>query len=241
MKIGAIIQVRNNSIRLPGKVLMPLPFPDGDSLLFHILKEVKKNNFIDEIYLATTISSLDDEIERFGEENSVKVFRGSEEDVLSRFVSVVEIEKYDVVIRLTGDNPFIDVKSLDIAIDYHLNNENDYTKTEGLPLGMNFEIVRAKALLSLSNYDLTTSDREHVTFFFNRTNIFKKSVYKFNQYAGIEDLRLTVDYPSDYAMASLLFSIVEKSDLTWPDLIVKVKDEMPWVFNINHLNVQKQV
>jgi spore coat polysaccharide biosynthesis protein SpsF len=241
MKIGAIIQVRNNSIRLPGKVLMPLPFPDGDSLLFHILKKVKKSNFIDEIYLATTISSLDDEIERFGEENSVKVFRGSEEDVLSRFVSVVEIEGYDVVIRLTGDNPFIDVKSLDIAIDYHLNNENDYTKTEGLPLGMNFEIVRAKALLSLSNYDLTTSDREHVTFFFNRTNIFKKSVYKFNQYAGIEDLRLTVDYPSDYAMASLLFSIVEKSDLTWPDLIVKVKDEMPWVFNINHLNVQKQV
>ncbi len=240
MKIGAIIQVRNNSTRLPGKVLIPLPFPNGESLLFHILKEIRKSNNIDDIYLATTNNSIDDEIEKFGKKNGVKVYRGSEDDVLSRFVGIIDIERYDVVIRLTGDNPFIDIKSLDAAIDYHINSDNDYTKTEGLPLGMNFEIVNSKALLLLDDYELTASDKEHVTLFFNRTTKFKKSTYKFDQYVGIKDLRLTVDYPSDYAMASFLFSMVEKQEVKWLDLITKVKDEMPWVFKINHLNIQKQ-
>ena len=240
MKIGAIIQVRNNSTRLPGKVLMPLPFPDGDGLLFHILKEIKKSSFIDDIYLATTNNSIDDEIEEFGKENGVKVYRGSEDDVLSRFVSINDIEGYDVVIRLTGDNPFIDINSLDTATDSHIKSDNDYTKTEGLPLGMNFEIVSSKALMLLNEQELTLSDKEHVTLFFNRTNRFKKSIYKFDQYVGIKDLRLTVDYPSDYAMASFLFSMVEKHEVRWLDLITKVKNEMPWVFKINHLNIQKQ-
>ncbi len=240
MKIGAIIQVRNNSTRLPGKVLMPLPFPNGESLLFHILKEIRKSNNIDDIYLATTNNSIDDEIEKFGKKNGVKVYRGSEDDVLSRFVGIIDIEESDVVIRLTGDNPFIDIESLDAAIDYHINSDNDYTKTEGLPLGMNFEIVNSKALTLLNEHELTASDKEHVTLFFNRTDKFHKSVYKFEEYGDIENLRLTVDYPSDYAMASFLFSMVEKHEIKWLDLITKVKDEMPWVFKINHLNIQKQ-
>ena len=141
MKIGAIIQARYQSTRLPGKVMMPLPLPSGKPLLQHITDSALLSKVIDKVCIATSTLFKNDVIVDFANKQGIDVFRGNDKDVLSRFIALTRKHQFDIVVRLTGDNPLLDAQRLDEAIQYHLDEGNEYTKTQGLPLGMNFEIV----------------------------------------------------------------------------------------------------
>ena len=117
----------------------------------------------------------------------------------------------DIIIRLTGDNPIVDVKILDEAIQYHISSKNDYTKTSGLPIGMNFELVSGQALVQLQDFDLTLDDKEHVTAFIRRTNFFKNGELQLCRDENFSNLRLTVDYPSDFAALSIMLGLTKNN------------------------------
>src|SRR6202042_2477938 len=106
-----------------------------------------------EVIVATSTNIENDILFNYCRENAIKCYRGDEENVLSRFIQIVKQQQFDVVVRLTSDNPLTDISLLDKAILYHIKNDNDYTKSEDLPLGMNFEIISPKALLAIE--DLT--------------------------------------------------------------------------------------
>lgn len=236
MKIGAIIQARFASSRLPGKVLMHLPLLNGKPILKYITDGVKKSNIVSYVGIATSNQIENNEIETFALKEQVDCYRGSEDDVLNRFITIAQKENLDSIIRLTGDNPLIDVQKLDEAIDYHINSENEYTKTKGLPLGMNFEIINATTLLNLKSENLSSADKEHVTKFINDNEKFKKSVYTFNT-NNIADLRCTIDYPSDYAMMTILLPLITARENVC-DQIEQIQKKYPWVFVINSDNHQ---
>jgi spore coat polysaccharide biosynthesis protein SpsF len=239
LRIGAIIQARMKSSRLPGKILLPLPFADGKPLLSWIVEGVRRSRYVNQVVLATSLESENDCLETFSVDYNVPLFRGSEDDVLSRFVAVIKEHNFDIVIRLTGDNPIVDVKTLDEAIEYHISSKRDYTKTSGLPIGTNFEIVSGHALVQLQNYDLTLDDREHVTLFLRRTDFFKKSELQLCKDDNFSHVRLTVDYPSDFAALSVMLSLAKNGV---PDLafIKEVRLSHDWIFNINADNIQRQ-
>jgi len=137
-------------------------------------------------------------LENVAKANGIHCFRGSENDVLSRFISILETENFDAVVRLKADNPIIDIDVLDKKIEYHCHSDKDYTSTVGLPLGMNFEVISAKALLSLKYKMLSDEDKEHVTLYVKNSNEYTcQTVVKAitNNYKSI---RVTIDYPSDY-------------------------------------------
>jgi spore coat polysaccharide biosynthesis protein SpsF len=236
MKIGAIIQARYQSTRLPGKVLLPLPFPVGKPLIQYITDAILQSKIINQICIATSTFSENDMIVDFANKHSLSVFRGNEEDVLSRFIAITLEHKFDVIVRLTGDNPLIDIKKLDEALKYHISEDNEYTKTEGLPLGMNFEIVNASTLLQLESEKLTNEDKEHVTKFINDHNKFKKAVYNFKT-KNLSALRCTIDYPSDFAMMNLLLPLlIDNENIS--DQIDTIQKRYPWIFEINSNNYQ---
>lgn len=81
-KIVVIIQARITSTRLPGKVLMDI---EDKPMLWHVLNRLKFSKKLDDTILAIPISKENDKLEKFARENKVKCFRGSEEDVLSRY------------------------------------------------------------------------------------------------------------------------------------------------------------
>ena len=62
MKIGAIIQARTSSTRLPQKVLKPLPFNSKTNVLQQVIRRVAKSELIDEIIIATTTHDEDEKI-----------------------------------------------------------------------------------------------------------------------------------------------------------------------------------
>jgi spore coat polysaccharide biosynthesis protein SpsF len=239
LRIGAIIKARMKSSRLPGKIVLPLPYPNGKPLLGWIVESVQQSRYVGQVVLATSMESENDCLEKFAADRNVPLYRGSEDDVLSRFIAVTMEHNFDIVIRLTGDNPIIDVKILDAAIEYHVSSKNDYTKTSGLPIGMNFELISGRALVQLQDYNLTLDDKEHVTLFMRRTDFFRKSELQLCKDENLSDLRLTVDYPSDFAALSIMIGLTKNN---FPNLafIKELRLSHGWVFNINADNTQRQ-
>lgn len=236
VKTGAIIQARLASTRLQGKVLLPIPYPNGKPIIKHIVDTIIRSELISYITIATSKNSENDTIEQFAVNENINCYRGSEDNVLSRFIYITQKEELQTVIRLTGDNPLIALRELEYAIHIHHNNNNDYTKTTGLPLGMNLEIIDAGALLSLKDKNLTAEDREHVTKFINESTDYKKEVIKFD-YPQLTHLRCTIDYASDFTMMNLLLECINMNNNIIDELLLAIQ-KMPWLKESNQNNYQ---
>lgn len=239
-KIAFIIQARMQSTRLPGKILIPLPLGSNKPLLSWIVDELKTSTHSFEIFIATSKDESNDVLERYCNDNKISIFRGSENDVLSRFISILKTNNYSNVIRLTADNPIIDISVLDGLIDFHLQNKNDYSYTDSMPTGMNFEAISSSSLLSLENKNLTNLDREHVTLYIRNSGEYNVCDFKVDLEEKIIKLRLTVDYPSDFSVVSNVLSYkLHKSNLKGLELIKSVYNTNPWLFELNKTNFQK--
>lgn len=239
--VACIIQARMSSSRLPGKSLIPIPISGGKPMLLWIVEELRKSKYQPTIIVATSLNKENDSLEEFCANQGVYCFRGDENDVLSRFVEIVKDKNPSTVVRLTADNPLIDIKVLDETIERHLENENDYTKTENLPLGMNFEVVASSAILETTTAELSKADKEHVTLFIRNSSSSKKEIYHPAISGYLKELRLTVDYPSDLLLASTVLSFALKNDdIKGLALVEKVYVDYPWLFEVNALNIQKR-
>lgn len=239
VKVGAIIQVRLGSERLPNKAFLPLPFGGGPTLLEHVISRAKAAGKLSEIIVATTTSTVDNAIFEFCTSNNIACFRGSENDVLERFSAAAATYNLDVVVRLTGDNPFIMPAVINETIEKHITAEVDYTLTEGLPLGTNIEVIAYSALAKATKEATEPADREHVTPFIRRESDFRTQ--HIHHSTALGNLRLTVDYPSDYALASMLYDKLYTGQTIFDneklDLIMQ---KHPWLANINTQNQQRQ-
>lgn len=102
MNFGIIIQARLGSTRLPGKILKD--FYGGKTLLETVIENLKKTGA--KIIVATSVNPNNDKLETFLKERNITVFRGSEDDVLSRFIEAAEANGVDGIVRICSDNPF---------------------------------------------------------------------------------------------------------------------------------------
>src|SRR4051794_35183830 len=105
MKRVIIVQARMTSSRLPGKVLMELA---DRPMLSQQIRRLKNCREMDEIVIATTINATDDPVVELADAEGLRWFRGSESDVLSRYVGAAHEAKAEIVIRITVDCPLID-------------------------------------------------------------------------------------------------------------------------------------
>lgn len=241
-KVGFIIQARMKSTRLPNKVLMPIPFGSDKPLLSWIIQELRESSYHGTIVIATSKNEENNKLEEYCVESGIICFRGAEDDVLSRFLEILEMENFDIVVRLTADNPILDSSILDKTISFHLEQQNDYTKTVGLPTGMNLEVFSKSSLLSLKYEKLSQQDKEHVTLFIRNSGRYKTGDYVPTIGNPLEKLRLTVDYPSDYLVVSSVLSKVasQETNSSKFSVIEEIYKSEPWIFEVNQANYQKQ-
>jgi len=207
-----VIQARIGSNRLPGKTLMPL---NGKSLLKRVIDNVRSLNFVDQIVVATTTLEEDNLIDFFCQEKKINVFRGDNHNLLKRFVdATILFDENDNIIRITADNPILDIEISSKLYNLHVKNNNDYTCINGLS-HIVFEVIKISALRQCFNSRLITDyDKEHVTpFFRNEFNNFKTQILPSN-YSGLNpdfDQFLTVDtYPDFVRMQNLFLEIDNK-------------------------------
>lgn len=239
LKVGAIIQARMSSSRLPGKTLMSLPLVEGKPILDWILSAIKRSRVCDSFTVATSVDSSNDMLEEYCKTNSVSIFRGSENDVLSRFQEVIKNEGLDVVIRLTADNPLIDSNLLDSTIAKHIEEGNQYTKTTGLPLGMNFEIINAD-VLQYAGQEVSNLEKEHVTLKAAQSDDISKCIFNPTEW-DMESIRLTIDYAADYLVVSQIIQILKDSNQSISiENIRGVLIKYPWLTDANATLWQKK-
>lgn len=231
-KTGVIIQARMGSSRLPGKVLMPFPFGTGTPLLELIVKKIGRIFDSEQIYVATTAHQRDDAIATLCSHLNINCFRGSEDDVLSRFTAIAEKHpEWNHITRFTADNPLISIPELKLFLGEFFVSDKQYCYTNGLPLGMNFEIVDKDLLLSLKKETLKESDREHVTSFI-RNNLPNKCM-KFSFDIKVA-LRCTIDYPEDFLVLSAIQTVIEhNNDCSDLEVVLEHYEKNKWLFSIN--------
>ncbi len=237
MNIGFIIQARMESTRLPNKVLLPLPFPDGKAILLHILDVIESEFGKSKITVATSDNKSNLILEQFCEKLNIKCFRGSENNVLSRYISIQKREKYDHIIRLTADNPIIDLNELKRLVAWHINENNDYSNTVGLPLGMNFEIFKGQAIIESQKYVQNSFEEEHVTPILKTHKCFRSGSLICDN--DLTHHRATIDTVNDFMQMNLVVQIGNSQKLKGVELIRYISQKHPWVLEGNKFVFQK--
>lgn len=196
--VGIVLQARMGSIRLPGKVLMPL---GNTTLLGWIVQRLHDLPW--PLVIATSDQVRDDAIVRQCEKINVQYFRGNEQDVLDRYYQCARESHFEHVVRLTADNPFTDMDELQRLIKRHLSQRNDYSHSFGsMPVGVGAEIFTFAALERSALEGHAPNHREHVNEYIQeRPDVFRIGVLEVAAAKRCPDLRLTVDTQDDYRRA----------------------------------------
>lgn len=193
-----------SSTRLPGKVLKPVL---GVPMILRQIERLKRCQRLDGIVVATSIEDSDTPIAGACGEAGVDCVRGSLDDVLGRFVAVIERYQPDHVVRLTADCPLADWQIIDDLVDLHVRSGADYTSNalqRTYPVGLDCEVMKADVLLQANANATTEFEREHVTpYVYQVPGRF--DVQHLTQDEDTSFLRWTVDTPGDFAFANAVF------------------------------------
>ena len=220
LKFVAIVQARMNSTRLPGKVLSNLA---GQSVILVLLSRLTRSERLDEIVVATTDTVADDKLAQVVSQAGYRVFRGSQNDVLERFLSVAEAYSDDTnFVRVTGDCPLIDPQLIDDIIDRFVTCGLDYcsnTIRPTFPDGLDTEVFSFSALSLAGEKASSSFDREHVTPWIKTSNVLKLGNFE-NKHGDYSNLRWTLDYLEDLEfLRALMGHFGDDINVSWEELL----------------------
>ena len=247
MKIGAIIQARTTSTRLPKKILKELPYGSGITVLEQVIRRLKKSKLLDEIVVATTTNPEDDPIVEISERERVNYYRGSEKNVLERYYLCARENKVDIVVRVTSDCPCVDWNIVDMVIEKHLQAKADYTSNtirRTFPHGLDVEVVSFKALEKAYCKASEDFEKEHVCPYIHTTNREKFKIVSVEapDYLTAPDIRITLDTEEDYALLCAVFDYLYPQNSYFKAIdIINLFKEKPWLKLINKKVLQKKV
>jgi spore coat polysaccharide biosynthesis protein SpsF len=241
MKIVATIEARMTSSRLPGKVMMSAL---GRPMLAHLTSRLKAAPSIDEIVLATTVNAADDVLVDFAEKDGIKVFRGSEEDVMSRVIGAAESANADVVVEITGDCPIIDPDLVEQTIRVFQRNNAVYCANSFIssyPDGMDTQVITLEALKKSFAMTDDPLDHEHVSrHIVNNPQIFPHVYLIAPPSLHWPGLGLTLDEPADYELIRTLIENLGKDNpLFGCDDVIRFLRANPQVLKINDMVQRK--
>lgn len=245
MNIVCIIQARTTSNRLPNKVLLNLPYASNKTVLEQVVERIKKSKHINKIFIATTRNNTDDQIEELCAKMKVDCYRGSEEDVLSRYYEVATKIQADHIIRITSDCPCIDYEVIDLLIEFHLKNKNDFSSNNQIhsfPHGMDCEIVTYQALSEAFDNSTEKYEREHVMPYIYKSHPDKYKIGILQDSQNNYDIRITLDTNEDYILLCLVYDFLYKRNNFFKKKeIVELFQDKKYLYKINRNIEQKKV
>jgi spore coat polysaccharide biosynthesis protein SpsF len=224
-KVVACIIARTVSKRLPLKVLRDF-YPNVGMLDF-LIQRVKTQKKIDEIYLCTSTESVDDILEDVALRNNIKIYRGSSDAVIERMLAVGAKENADVLIRITGDNPFTAVELINNQVDFLVEEKLDYVRVMDLPVGATAEVFTHEALVKCNEL-MDPSVSEYLMLYLFEPNNFKCGVIKAfeNDFSAYS---LTVDNPDDLVRTKKIVEILQfdgdYSKISLSKILMIIKDD----------------
>jgi spore coat polysaccharide biosynthesis protein SpsF len=233
MTVGAIVQARTGSTRLPGKALLDIA---GMTMLARVIDRTRRARTIDRVIVATTTNPQDDRVVDHARGLDVEVFRGDEHDVLDRYYQAARQHELDVIVRITSDCPLLDPGLADEVVRPLLDPSSlvDYscnTLRRTYPRGLDVEAVPLRTLERAWREAESVHERAHVfPYVYEHPERFSL--------AGRSDpidrshMRWTVDTAEDLAFVREVCRALGTLDFTWTDVLT-VLDANPDLLRIN--------
>ena len=234
MNTGIIVQARIKSTRLPSKILKKIL---GKPILILELERIKKIMNIDEIIVVIPISPGDEIIEEivYKYDKSIKVFKGSENDVLDRYFKAAQLFKLDNIVRITSDCPLIDPKVSNLVIKKFFENNCDYcsnVEPRTFPYGLETEIFSYNILNKIWQKVKRSDEREHVTLYIRK----HLNEFKFQNVTNsidLTNLRWMLDYQRDFDFIQEVYKKLYnvKKDIFYMEDILNLLKKEPNLIN----------
>ena len=217
MSAGIIIQARSGSRRFPRKVLEPLA---GHSVLWHVIKRAIKADIPNcKVIVATSTLSQDNDVNDEALKAGALVYRGSIFNVLKRYYDTATFYELDLIIRVTGDCPFIDPALIHKLYTTMTTGQYEYVCIDAMasyPNGLDGEIFQYGELES--EYKLSRKKwlglfkerQEHVSTGIKSNKQLRRAKIRYVGRKKAPHMRLTIDYRQDLValqeVANALFS-----------------------------------
>lgn len=163
IRVGAVVQARMSSQRLPAKVLAPLA---GRPALDWLLERLEHASTLDAIIVATSQEPGDDAVAQFAAARGTDCHRGPLHDVAGRVIGAAREHRLDALVRVNGDSPLLDQRLVDRGVTLLRETGADLVtnvRPRTFPPGQSVEVVMTDALVRAHSRDATEEDREHVT------------------------------------------------------------------------------
>lgn len=229
----AVIQARATSTRLPRKVLAEL---GTSSVLEQVYNQLSFSKLIHHIVIATSDDPSDDAVYETCLRGGMSCFRGSLEDVLSRFLAAAESFRAQEVVRVTADCPLIDPEICDQVIELFFESKVDYASNINPPTypdGLDTEVISMAALRRCAAEATLPTERQHVTQYVR----FHPDRFKVTNLFNSEDLskfRWTLDNEEDHRFLKKVYSELEQPDsfISWR-AVLRLLQEQPELATIN--------
>ena len=161
-----IIQARMNSKRLRGKTLMDLA---GKPLIYRIVERIKRCKEIDQLILAIPDTKIDNEISKINFNCDIEIFRGSEDNLVSRYYLAAKKYNSKIVVRLPGDNCMPEPSEIDKIIKFYKKFDKPFFASNlsnilnnNYPDGIGAEVFGFNFLDDLNNMSLEKQNKEHI-------------------------------------------------------------------------------
>jgi spore coat polysaccharide biosynthesis protein SpsF (cytidylyltransferase family) len=209
MNIGAIVQVRMNSKRFPGKALHNIL---GKPLLQYLIERLRYCKGLNEIIVATSNEKTDRPIVEFCKEQKIECYCGSLSNVAERFYDVLKRNRFKAFVRVCGDSPLIDQNIINTGIDIFTEGAYDIvtnTLVRTYPSGQSVEILRSDTFCSTYPLMKEDDDLEHVTkYFYKHKDDFK--IFNMVTEENYEEMKLSVDTEDDMVIMEKIISRMVK-------------------------------
>lgn len=219
---AVIVSARMGSTRLPKKAIRPIQGREMLRFLFQRLKNSKKTKLF---IFATTLSKEDEVLVEIANQEGFNVFRGSTDNLVSRYYQAASYYDVDLICRVTGDCPFVNGEMIDYCLEKIIKTNFDLATTKGnFPVGLDAEFFRKAALKNFLEKDLlSSSQKEHLTLYFyeNKEDYYIKDILP--PEGWISDKSFTVDVKEDYDFASDLAERFENPNFSIAELINRVQ------------------
>ena len=153
-----VVQARMSSSRFPGKMLAPIA---GVPCILRCLERCKGMGL--PIILATSDDPSDDALAELAKSEGFHVFRGALNDVRERIYQASD--GFDIVVRITGDCPFVDPGLIRECLSKLIAYDYDYvtnTMPPTFPDGLDVEVFK-RDRISTAHPAVQEMQAEHVT------------------------------------------------------------------------------
>ncbi len=240
MNTAALIVARLSSTRLKQKNILEV---NGKPMIINLIDRVKKSSLVDEVIITTSDESSDDPLEELAENNNLKIYRGSLNNVMERIVGAADQFDIENIVEILGDNPFVHSDLIDDVIHLFFNKKADYSAniTKEYPeelrskqmfsIGIRVQVYKKSLAEEYTKYpEYIGSDVHPCAYIFENPNSYKLEFLGAEekwQFANLPELNLAVNYPKNFEFVKEIYRLKEKNKDLDLEMLFKLINQKP--------------